>query len=69
MYIQSVNKLLENSFRENWYRQALSNYRGTTLCYRDIAIRIANLHICFEQCGLLKGDKVAICSRNQANWE
>lgn len=68
MEFQSVNKLLEKSFKENWYRQALSNYRGSTVCYRDIAIRIANLHICFEQCGLKKGDKVAICSRNQANW-
>lgn len=68
MQFQSVNKLLEKSIRENWHRQALSNYHGSTLCYRDIAIRIANLHICFEQCGLQKGDKVAICSRNQANW-
>lgn len=66
--MQSLNKLLEKSFRENWHRPALSNYHGSTLCYRDIAIRIANLHICFEQCGLKKGDKVAICSRNQANW-
>ena len=68
MEFQSINKLLEKSFKENWDRQALSNYQGTTLCYRDVAIRIQNLHICFEQCGLQKGDKVAICSRNQANW-
>ena len=68
MEFRSVNKLLENSFKENWYRQALSNYHGSTVCYGDIAIRIANLHICFEQCGLREGDKVAICSRNQANW-
>ena len=39
-----------------------------TLAYRDVARRIAKLHIAFEQCGLRKGDKVAICSRNQANW-
>lgn len=68
MEFHSINKLLEKSFKENWDRQALSNYQGTTLCYRDVAIRIQNLHICFEQCGLKKGDKVAICSRNQANW-
>ena len=68
MEFHSLNKLLEKSFKENWDRQALSNYQGTTLCYRDVAIRIQNLHICFEQCGLQKGDKVAICSRNQANW-
>lgn len=68
MEFQSVNKLLEKSFRENWDRPALSNYKGQDLAYRDVARRIAKLHIAFEQCGLEKGNKVAICSRNQANW-
>ena len=68
MEFKSVNKLLENSFRTNWDRAALSNYQGVTLSYRDVARRIAKLHIAFTQCGLQKGDKVAICSRNQANW-
>ena len=65
---QSVNKMLEKSFRENWDRPALSNYQGVTLRYSDLAKRIEYLHICFESCGLQRGDKVAICSRNQANW-
>ncbi|MBR1872009.1 MAG: AMP-binding protein [Bacteroidales bacterium] len=68
MQFSSVNKLLEKSFRENWDRPALSNWQGVTLSYRDVARRIAKLQIAFEQCGLAKGDKVAICSRNQANW-
>jgi len=68
MGFHSVNKLLEESFRKNWDRPALSNYKGQDLAYRDVARRIAKLHIAFEQCGLVKGDKVAICSRNQANW-
>ena len=68
MQFTSVNKLLEKSFRDNWDRPALSNYQGVTLFYRDVARRIAKLHICFEQCGLEPGDKVALCSRNQANW-
>ncbi|MBQ9310932.1 MAG: AMP-binding protein [Bacteroidales bacterium] len=65
---QSVNKLFENSFKEHWDKDALSNYQGKTLSYRAVAERIAMLHICFEECGLKKGDKVALCSRNQANW-
>ncbi|MGP1610123.1 MAG: AMP-binding protein [Candidatus Cryptobacteroides sp.] len=68
MEFSSVNKLLEKSIRDNWDRPALSNYQGVTLFYRDVARRIAKLHIAFEQCGLNKGDKVAICSRNQSNW-
>ena len=68
MNFTSVNKIFEKSFRENWDRPAISNYQGVTLHYRDMARRIAKLHIMFEECGLEKGNKVAICSRNQANW-
>ena len=68
MEFHSVNKLLQESFVKNWDRPALTNFQGMTLAYRDVARRIAKLHIAFEQCGLQKGDKVAICSRNQANW-
>lgn len=68
MEFHSVNKIYEKSLRENWDRPALSNYQGVTLHYRDVARRIAKMHIVFEHCGLVKGDKVAICSRNQANW-
>ena len=68
MEFQSVNKLLEKSFKENWERAALSNYQGITLKYCDVAKRIALLHICFRACGLEKGDKVALCARNQVNW-
>lgn len=64
----SVNKLLEESFKAHWDREALSNYQGTTLRYSDVATRIAFLHLFFKACGLKKGDKVAICARNQANW-
>ena len=68
MEFHSVNKLLQESFVQNWDRPALTNFQGMTLAYRDVARRIAKLHIAFEQCGLRRGDKVAICSRNQANW-
>jgi long-chain acyl-CoA synthetase len=68
MEFQSVNKILQKSFIQNWDRPALTNYQGMTLAYREVANRIAALHIAFEQCGLQKGDKVAICARNQANW-
>ena len=68
MEFTSVNKLYQEAFRKYWDRPAISNYQGVTLHYRDVARRIEKMHIMFEECGLQKGDKVAICSRNQANW-
>ena len=68
MEFTSVNKIYQESFRKNWDRPAISNYQGMTLHYRDVARRIEKMHIMFEGCGLQRGDKVAICSRNQANW-
>ena len=68
MEFKSVNKILQASMVANWDRPALTNYQGMTLAYRDVARRMAKIHIAFEQCGLKRGDKVAICSRNQANW-
>ena len=68
MEFTSVNKIFEESFKKNWDRPAISNYQGVTLKFGDVARRMAKLHIMFEECGLQKGDKVAICSRNQANW-
>ena len=68
MEFTSVNKLYQEAFKKNWDRPAISNYQGVTLHYRDVARRIEKMHIMFEECGLEKGDKVAICSRNQANW-
>lgn len=64
----SLNKMLEESFKKNWNSPALSDYKGITLHYRDVARRIEKLHIIFKICGVKKGDKISICSRNQANW-
>ena len=60
--------MLEESFRANWDRPALSDYKGVTLHYRDVAKHIAKLHIIYDKCGIRKGDKIAICAKNQANW-
>ncbi len=68
MEFKSVNKTFEAAFKKNWLRPAISNYQGETLHFRDVARRMEKLHIMFEECGLQQRDKVAICSRNQANW-
>lgn len=65
---RSLNRMLEESFKAHWDSPALSDYKGVTLHYRDVARRIEKLHIIFKICGVEKGDKIAISSRNQANW-
>ena len=65
---ESVNKLLEKSFRTNWNRPALSNYRGETLLYSDLARHIAKMHLAFRNNGIVPGDKIVVCSRNQTHW-
>ena len=68
MKSESVNKLLEKSFRTNWKRPALSNYKGETLLYSDLARSIAKMHLAYAYYGVVPGDKVVICSRNQTHW-
>ena len=60
--------LIEDSIVENWESPALSDYNGETYLYKDFARKIAELHIFFEAMGLEKGDTIALCGRNMANW-
>lgn len=65
---RSFNQLIEDSIKKNWDCPALSDYKGVTLYYRDVARRIEKIHIIFNTCGIKKGEKISICSRNQSNW-
>ena len=65
---KSFNVMLEDSFKKNWDRPALSNYNQNTLYYKDVALQIAKLHLFFDALGIAPGDKIGVCSRNQANW-
>ena len=66
--IPSFNELIEKSIIANWDRDALTDFRGATLQYHDVARKIEKLHIMFENSGVVKGDKIALCGRNCANW-
>lgn len=65
---QSFIALIEQSIKTNWYLNALTDYKGTTLQYRDVARKIEKIHIILENAGIEKGDKIAICGRNSAHW-
>lgn len=65
---KSFLSYVEQSVKEHWNLDALSDYQGSTLKYKDIAKGIAQLHILFEKADVKKGDKIALCGRNSSNW-
>ena len=66
--IPSFNELIEKSIISNWNLDALTDYKGATLQYHDVARKIEKLHILFENSGVQKGDKIALCGRNSSHW-
>ena len=66
--INSFNACIEKSIKDNWDKDALTDYLGATLQYHDVARKIEKLHILFANSGLKKGDKVALCGRNSSSW-
>jgi long-chain acyl-CoA synthetase len=68
MQVPSFNAIIQKSIIDNWDLDALTDYKGATLQYHDVARKIEKLHIMFENSGVKKGDKIALCGRNSANW-
>ena len=66
--MESFNAIIEKSIIDNWDRDALTDYKGITLQYHDVARKIEKLHILFENGGVERGDKIALCGRNSAHW-
>ena len=59
---------IEQSITKNWHQSALTDYKGITLQYKDVARKIAKFHIVLESAGIQPGDKIAVCGRNSAHW-
>ena len=66
--IPSFNSYIENTIKDNWLLDALTDYKSTTLQYHDVARKIEKLHIMMEAAGIQKGDRIAVCGRNSAHW-
>lgn len=64
----SFNSLIEDTIKNHWDRDALTDYKGATLQFHDVARKIEKLHILFEHSGIKQGDKIALCGRNSAMW-
>ena len=65
---KSFIALLEKSIKKNWDADSLTDYKGVTYQYKDVARKIEKLHIIFEESGVKPGDKIAICGRNMSHW-
>lgn len=68
MEIPSFNSLIQKSIVDHWDADALTDFKGITLQYHDVARKIEKLHIMFENSGVKKGDKIALCGRNSSAW-
>ena len=64
----SFNEYIRQAIIKNWNQNALTDYQGPTLQYHDVARKIGKIHILFQNAGIAKGDKIAICGRNSAHW-
>ena len=64
----SFNEYIRQAIIKNWNQNALTDYQGPTLQYHDVARKIGKIHILFQNAGIVKGDKIAICGRNSAHW-
>ena len=66
--IPSFNALIQKSVVDNWDLDALTDYKGQTLQFHDVARKIEKVHILFENSGVQRGDKIALCGRNSSQW-
>lgn len=66
--MEDIITLIESSMRKHWSLDALTDYKGDTMQYKDVARKIEKLHLLFETIGLQPGEKIAICGRNSSNW-
>ncbi len=65
---EHLNEYIQDAIRDNWEELALTDFHGVSFQYRDVARKIAKLHLLFESTGLVAGDRVALCGRNSAQW-
>ena len=59
---------IDEAIKQYWNEPALTNYGANTITYGDVASGIEKYHIIFEKCGINKGDKIALCAKNSAEW-
>lgn len=64
----NINLYISDAIKNNWDGLALTDFDGSSFQYRDVARKIAKLHILYKKTGIKKGDKIALCGKNSAQW-
>ena len=64
----TINEYILQAMIDNWELPALTDFNGVSYQYKDVARKITKLHLLFESCGIKRGDKIALCGRNSAQW-
>ena len=67
-FLRHYLTILQDAIRRKWNEPALSDYKGDTFTFADIATRISKLHFVFDRLGVKPGDKIALASKNSARW-
>ena len=67
-YRENINQYITDALKDNWENLALTDFDGASFQYRDVARKIAKLHILFDSIGIKSGDKIALCGKNSAQW-
>ena len=65
---ESLNLYFQDAIKEYWELPALTDFGGMTITYKDVARKIAKLHLLYENVGIRPGDKVALCAKNSSPW-
>jgi len=68
MLKETVSQYLEDSIKSNWDNQALSDYKGDSFAYKDVACTLIKLHKFYDALGVKPGDKIALVGKNSARW-
>ena len=67
-FIRHYLAILQRSMCKKWNCVALSDYKGDSFTFADVATRISKLHFIFDRLGVQPGDKIALTAKNSARW-
>ncbi|MFO7998120.1 MAG: AMP-binding protein [Bacteroidales bacterium] len=68
MMKENLTRIIQENIQKNWNIQSMSDYKGSSYSFADVARQIARLHLLFRECGIRQGDKVSLVGKNSANW-